>query len=198
MNFLAHVHLSGSSEEVMVGNFIGDFVKGRDMERYSEKVRHGILLHRLIDEFTDNHPVVAESKKRLRPKYRHYAGVIVDVFYDHLLASEWSQYSDEDLRQVAENTYQVVTAHLESLPERVSYVLPYMIRGNWLYNYRKIEGIRRTLEGMSRRTRFNSRMEESYLDLIEHKSDYADEFSRFYPDLQDHARKYLTQAGLPI
>src|SRR5690349_12341831 len=98
MNFLAHIFLSGDDPEIMVGNFIGDFVKGRNLDdRFSSGIVKGIELHRAIDEYTDSHPVVAQSKNRLRPKYRHYAPVIVDVFYDHFLAKNWKNYHPTSL-----------------------------------------------------------------------------------------------------
>jgi acyl carrier protein phosphodiesterase len=92
MNFLAHLHLSGNNPNIMLGNFMGDFVKGKSYrQQYEPEIIKGIELHRSIDEFTDSHPVVTESKNRLRPTYRHYSGVIVDVFYDHFLAANWNQ-----------------------------------------------------------------------------------------------------------
>ncbi len=89
MNFLAHIYLSGNQERVMIGNFIGDFVKGKAWEEFDSAIQRGILLHREIDRYTDDHEVVIKTKERLRPKYHHYAPVISDVFYDHFLASLW-------------------------------------------------------------------------------------------------------------
>ncbi len=104
MNFLAHLFLSGNNAEIMVGNFIGDFVRGKNFhEQYSPSIALGIELHREIDEFTDNHSVVLESKKRLRPKYRHYSPVIIDMFYDHVLAKNWSAHSTTPLDQYAQD-----------------------------------------------------------------------------------------------
>ena len=96
MNFLAHLYLSGNDPLVRLGNFIGDFVKGRDLaDRYEPAIVKGIELHRAIDEFTDQHAIVKQSKMRLRPKYRHYAPVIVDIFYDHFLAAGWDNHSEQ-------------------------------------------------------------------------------------------------------
>src|SRR3954453_2663939 len=109
MNFLAHLYLSGNDPEIMVGNFLGDFVRGRNLlERYKKNIATGIELHRTIDEFTDTHPIVAQSKNRLREKYRHYAAVIVDIFYDHFLAKNWSEYSSELLPDFADRAYQIL------------------------------------------------------------------------------------------
>lgn len=138
MNFLAHLYLSGDDPEIMVGNFIGDFVRGRNMhEQFQQNIAIGIELHREIDEFTDSHLVVMESKKRLRPKYRHYAPVIVDVFYDHFLAIHWPIWHPQSLPDFATYAYSQLEKHEAVLPERVLQMMPYMIRGNWLVNYAK-------------------------------------------------------------
>ena len=109
MNFLAHAYLSNDNPLLLVGNFMGDFVKGRDLhERFDPGIANGVELHRLIDSFTDSHPVVIESKKRLRESYRHYAPVIVDMFYDHFLASMWDNYSNLSLPEFVKRTYDLL------------------------------------------------------------------------------------------
>ena len=191
MNFLAHLNLSGESDDIKLGNFIGDFVKGKEIDSYPEEIRKGIRLHRIIDSYTDSHSIVSESKSKLRNKYRHYSGVIVDVYYDHFLAKNWDMYSSVQLDRFAEDTYELVRSRLSELPERVSNLLYYMSKGNWLYNYQYVEGIRRTLTGMSNRTRFESRMEEAHQDLVDNYQAFASEFDRFYPDLQAEAQSFL-------
>lgn len=184
MNFLAHLYLSGDQEEVMIGNFIGDFVRGRDIySRYSFHLALGIELHREIDEFTDSHPVVLESKVRLRPKYRHYAPVIVDMFYDHFLAANWNQYHTQSLAEYAEKAYKSLQKFGSILPPQVKHLMPYMIEGNWLLNYAKPEGIHRALSGMARRTPYESKMDEAIHDLKLHYKEFDSEFTRFFPDL---------------
>ena len=193
MNFLAHIFLSGDKPKIMVGNFIGDFVKGRNLSgRFEPEIARGIELHRAIDEFTDSHEIVRQSKNRLRPKYRHYAPVIVDVFYDHLLAHNWSTYHPVPLPDFAAHAYGILHEHHASLPEEVKQMLPYMEKGNWLVNYGRIEGIQRALTGMSRRTRFDSKMDESVNDLLQHYDDFNKEFELFFPELKSHAEAFLT------
>ena len=108
MNFLAHLYLSGNNKEVILGNFIADAVKGKELNRYKEQVQVGIRLHRAIDTYTDKHPVVEKSKERLRGKYHKYAGVIVDMFYDHFLAANWNEYSNEPLNKFTSNAYRIL------------------------------------------------------------------------------------------
>jgi len=192
MNFLAHLYLSGTNHKIMLGNFIGDFVKGRSaLEQFDPAIIKGIELHRAIDEFTDSHPVVTESKNRLRPKYRHYSGVIVDIYYDHFLARYWDQYHTDLLPDFADTAYGVVQSHDAILPQEVKFMMPYMIKGNWLVNYSKVEGIGRALSGMARRTTYESKMEESVNDLLENYDAFLKEFTSFFPDLQQHTTQWL-------
>ena len=194
MNFLAHIYLSGDNPKIMVGNFIGDFVKGRNLlDQFEPEIAKGIELHRAIDEFTDHHPVVLESKKRLRPKYRHYAAVIVDVFYDHFLSRYWNNYHPELLLHFSSQTYLTIRSHWDILPEGVKHMLPYMMKDNWLLNYGELEGIERALSGMSRRTRHESRMEESIVDLREYYESFRREFESFFPDLILESERFIDE-----
>src|SRR5689334_7104563 len=113
MNFLAHLHLSGDNEEIKIGNFIADFVKGKNYDDFPAGIRQGIIIHRHIDYFTDTHPVVSESKQRLYATYHKYAAVIVDIFYDHYLATRWEQYSNISLVDFASEFYFMVKKYLQ-------------------------------------------------------------------------------------
>lgn len=185
MNFLAHIYLSGNSDKVMIGNFIGDAVKGNDYLHYDPEVVKGIKLHRKIDEFTDCHPVVIESKNRLRPTYSKYSSVIVDIFYDHFLAASWLEHSEIPLPVFVEKVYQLISDNLEWLPPKVQHLFPYMVSGDWLTNYANLEGIQRTLNGMSRRARFESGMEKAVEDLKRDYDLYKREFDLFFPQLKE-------------
>ncbi|MBL7844908.1 MAG: DUF479 domain-containing protein [Cyclobacteriaceae bacterium] len=194
MNFLAHISLSGDNPKIMVGNFIGDFVKGRNLlEQFEPEIARGIALHRAIDEFTDSHPIVTVSKNRLRPTYRHYSAVIVDMFYDHLLAKNWEQYYTDFLPDFAERSYHTLEKFHHILPEGVKFMLPYMTKGNWLVNYARMEGIERALTGMARRSKHESKMELAVEDLKKNYADFTQEFSIFYPQLQAFSKNWLEQ-----
>lgn len=193
MNFLAHLYLSGDEPKVMVGNFIGDFVKGRHLAtRYEPAVVLGIELHRAIDHFTDTHKIVQQSKKRLEGRYRHYAGVVVDVFYDHFLSSLWSKYHQQPLATFAQESYGILQSHDAILPEEVKLMLPYMVKGNWLVAYSKIEGIQQALTGIASRTPYVSNMEKATADLRDNYEAFAEDFTAFFPQLRDFATEYLT------
>jgi len=191
MNFLAHIFLSGESDELKIGNFIGDFVKASDMKKYSPTINKGIEMHWAIDEFTDQHPVVQKSKDRLRPKYGHYAGVIVDIYYDHFLARNWNDYHKENLRLYVNKQYKMLENHLSILPKKVVHMLPYMVKHDWLYNYQYFDGIERVMEGMANRSNFNSRMEESVVELKKYHHAFEIEFQQFFPELQRNCKAFL-------
>lgn len=192
MNFLAHLYLSGENPGVMIGNFIGDFVKGRNLtERFDADIVRGIELHRGIDDFTDKHPQVRLSKKRLQTKYRHFSAVIVDIFYDHYLAAGWSRFHPLPLNVFAAQAYEILESRRSELPPEVNAMLPYMIRGNWLVGYSYVEGIEKALGGMARRTKFDSRMEEAAADLREHYAEFSREFDAFFPEVLKFSATFL-------
>ena len=194
MNFLAHLYLSGNEPQRMVGNFIGDFVRGRDLvAQFGAGIAEGIELHRAIDEFTDKHPIVKQSKDRLRPTYRHYAPVIVDVFYDHYLASLWSSYHKTPLPEYAAAAYDLIEGHHTIVPTQVKNMMPYMMKGNWLLNYASVEGIHRALTGLSRRTTHVSHMEHASGDLQTHYSEFRQEFEEFFPDLKRYCDRWISE-----
>lgn len=193
MNFLAHIYLSNGHPKIMVGNFIGDFVKGRNYsELYEPGVAKGIELHRLIDEYTDHHPVVQQSKMKLRQKYRHYAAVIVDIFYDHFLSRYWNDYHPTPLPVFASAAYKTIEAHESILPRAVKGMLPYMINENWLVNYGNFHGIGQALNGISRRTQYESKMDESIHELKDLYEEFKTEFNSFMPDIKREAKTFLT------
>ena len=190
MNFLAHLLLSKTDEQIMVGNFIGDFVKGKSLNDYAPKIQKGIRLHRAIDFFTDQHDVVMESKKRLRANFRHYAPVIVDVFYDHFVAKDWEKFTSEPLLDFTKRFYGIMEQYSNAIPQAASNMMYYMSKQNWLFNYQFLEGIDRALTGMSRRTRFNSNMDVAAAALEKDYSYFQNEFDEFFPELQQFVEKF--------
>ena len=191
MNYLAHLYLSGNNHEIMIGNFIADHVKGKQIELFDEEIVKGIKLHRLIDEFTDTHKVVEQSKIRLRSEFGKYSPVIVDVFYDHYLALKWEQYHHEDLSLYADNFYTLLNNNQHRLPIRTQQMIQYMIPQNWLLNYKTIAGINKTLTGMSKRTKFESKMDVAAIYLDRYYSEFGNEFNEYFEEL----RTYVSVVG---
>ncbi len=196
MNFLAHIYLSNDIDDVIIGNFIADNIRGKRYQNYPIGIQKGILLHRQIDSFTDAHPTVRLSTKRLHKNYGHYSGVIVDILYDHFLAKNWKTYSEIDLELYTKRFYDLMMSNFEGLPERTQNMLPYMISGNWLLNYAKIEGIQSVLNGMNRRTKFKSNMNLATRELIQYYKEFESEFTSFFEELitfSDNTLKNLHQ-----
>lgn len=191
MNYLAHTFLSGNDDELLIGNFIADAVKGKQAALYSPGIARGIRLHRLIDTYTDTHPVVAETKARLRPRYRKYAPVVADLYFDHFLASRFDEFSGEPLPQYTDRVYTLINKHFDELPERVQYFFPYMMKQNWLLSYAEVSGIGRALGGLSRRTSFESGMDTAGEELLENYSLYNREFSIFFPELMAYVEETI-------
>jgi len=183
MNFLAHIYLSFDDEEISIGNFIADSIRGNRFQHFPDGIRQGIILHRAIDTYTDAHPVHRQSSKRLHGNHSHFSRVVVDVFYDHFLARNWKQYSSEELQVFAGRFYTLLTAHYEILPEPTKHLMPYMIRDNWLVNYATVEGIDGVLNGLYRRTGKKSNMDKAVVDLREHYDLFEAEFTLFFQDL---------------
>ncbi|PLX10092.1 MAG: DUF479 domain-containing protein [Marinilabiliales bacterium] len=152
MNFLAHIYLSGNNDEVKIGNFIGDYIKGRAYHIYPENIKKGILLHRFIDSFTDGSTYTLDAKQLFAPKYRKYAGIVIDIVYDHFLASNWSKYSFEPLEDFIANFHALLINSNEMLPKAVQNFVPKLIQNERLYSYREIGGIWSVLKTMPKYT----------------------------------------------
>ena len=193
MNFLAHIYLSGDNKYVAIGNFMADSVRGRKYKSYPSEIQKGILLHRGIDTFTDAHHVFRQSTKKLHKNYGHYAGVIVDIFYDHFLAKNWEQYSKVSLETYAANFYRTLEENYDILTEKVKNLMPYMISGNWLLNYATIEGIQSVLDGMNRRTKNQSMMNLATNELQEYYQEFEEEFTSFFKDLIEFSNNKLNE-----
>ena len=193
MNYLAHAYLSFGQDEVLVGNFIGDFVKGKMMATYPDGIRQGIQLHREIDQFTDSHPLVRAGQTYLRPKYGHYATVITDIYFDYFLGKNWESYSGLPLDVFIQNTYSSIQKYEKLLPDRFLGMFEWMRKDNWLLRYSTIEGIQASLTGLSRRTRFDSKMEEAHRTLLEREDEFQVIFFAFFGDLETFAREKLIQ-----
>ena len=191
MNFLSHLFLSGDSEGLIIGNFIADSVKGSDYKKYNPEIQQGILLHRQIDTYTDTHPIVEKSKERLRTNYHKYAGVIVDVYYDHYLAVNWQQYSSEKLSDYTQRIYSLIEKNRDVLPLKSAQFTKYMVHYNILEAYAQLDGIERVMKGMAQRATFESNMENSVNDLKKHYDLFGNEFREFFPELQQFVNEQI-------
>jgi len=183
MNFLAHIYLSNDNSSLQIGNFIADFIKANEYKHLPKKIQQGILLHRQIDTYTDAHLVVRKSKRRLNPRYNLYNGIIIDIFYDHFLAKNWTSYHIEPLAKFTQHFYKLLNDNKALLPLPVNKLIPSIVKDNWLLNYANLEGIEKTLIGMNKRTKNKSHMNLAIVDLKLHYDEFESDFTSFFEDL---------------
>ena len=192
MNFLAHLYLSGNDEDLMIGNFIADGVKGNKYNDYPEGIKQGILLHRFIDDFTDHHPICTESKVLLRPRYHKLSPILCDMIYDHFLARNWSNYHKEPLRAYVDWVYETLRNRWDDLTPRIQHMIPFMIKYDWLYNYQFKEGMESVLMGMSKRVKNGSVLKHGWEEIEKYNVELEDQFTRFFAELQQAVNQQLS------
>jgi acyl carrier protein phosphodiesterase len=186
MNYLAHAFLSRASPELLIGGLLGDFVKGALGERYSPAVRNGILLHRAIDRYTDAHAIVRASCALISPARRRFAGILVDVFYDHFLACHWQRYTELPLEMFTQQVYATLMPHTASYPERLQHILPYMAANDWLASYAGIESVDAAVNGIARRFQRFARaavLADGVQELLHNYAALEQHFLVFFPEL---------------
>jgi acyl carrier protein phosphodiesterase len=196
MNHLAHCFLSFGNEDLLIGNFIGDFVKGSAWKNYPEGVQHGILLHRTIDSFTDNHPAAGQSKERVRHFARRYAGAVTDVLYDYLLALHWDKYSAEPFEVFAEKTYRQLKNRAVEMPPELRERLPRMLAGRFLHGYTHREGLAWVLDRFSRRMVGGMDAGGLTIFFFEEIEAFSGDFQAFFPDLVATAQQRSAELEL--
>lgn len=182
MNFLAHFHTARASDDLLSGSFMGDFVRG-SVEKQEARFRAGIVLHRKVDAFTDEHPLVLESVARLRPACGRYAAVALDVIYDHLLATSWEKWSDESLDEFTRRVYAVLRRDAVSYPERAGRIAASIASGDWLGSYRSEGGIRFALQRMNARVRHGVDLTAGLDVVLADVQTFRDRFEHFFHDL---------------
>lgn len=168
---------------------MADPIKGKDYENYSGDLRRGILLHRKIDSFTDVHPTVYKSAHRLFKRFRHYNGVINDVFYDHFLAKNWTDYHNQNLDKYIAEFYDLIDNNFDRLPPQTQYLFPYMKKQNWLLSYKDTEGIEQILYRMSQRIKGGYELDKAIDELEAYYADYEREFTSFFSEIRSYVEQ---------
>lgn len=192
MNYLAHAHLSFGQPEILVGNMISDFVKGKKQFDYPYIVHKGIQLHRAIDNFTDTHEVTQQIKLFFRPQYRLYAGAFTDVVYDHFLANDISEFKDSDaLKRFTDTVYKILEINYSLLPLAFQGIFPYMVEQNWLYNYKNKWGIEKSFGGLVRRAQYLTESVIAFELFNEHYDAIRELYQFFYLELKKFAADQL-------
>lgn len=198
MNLLAHALLSPPDSGILTGNLVADWVKGRARLALPAEVRAGMELHRRIDNFTDTHPVVAQTAELLAGKWGRYSAVLVDMFFDHVLAVNWGRYCEVPLGIFAARTYAAVNAHRGCLPERCHMALCAMTMDDWLTSYATLDGMRLALTRMSSRLRRAIELAPAVDDFFDHGAEFSAAFAAFFPQLRRHAETPAIPQGTVI
>lgn len=191
MNYLAHAYLSFQHPAILVGNMISDFIKGKKKFDYPANIQIGIHLHRLIDTFTDDHPATKQAKQVFKPYTGLYAGAFMDVVYDHFLAIDENEFPGSSLAQFAAGTYTTLYNNEAVLPPPFAAMLPYMRRHNWLLNYRTLDGIQKSFEGVVRRAAYLNSSADVYQAFINNYHNLKQYYTIFFPALKQFARAEL-------
>ncbi|MCO7570033.1 ACP phosphodiesterase [Pseudomonas chlororaphis] len=190
MNYLAHLHLGGQRPGQLLGSLYGDFVKGRLQGQFAPEVEAAIQLHRRIDTYTDSHPRVSAALSRFSLTRRRYAGIVIDVFFDHCLARDWPQYADRPLQQFTADVYRVLAAEPQ-LPERLAQIAPYMAADDWLGSYRDFQVLEQVLRGIARRLSQPEELTAAMGELERLYQPLSEDFRDFYPQLQAFAVQHI-------
>ena len=188
MNYLAHLFLADDTAESLIGNLGGDFVKGPIGDRFEPAVARGILEHRRIDTFTDGHPAVAAFRRVLTPDHGHYARVIADVFFDHFLSRNWTDYSTETFDEFLGRVFSKLDTRVDAMPERLRASYPRMRDGEWFRSYATLEGMSTALYYLSRRFSRRPRLEGATRFLVDRRTDLEQQFHLFFPDVIAYAK----------
>lgn len=184
MNFLAHIYLSGADPLVQLGNFMADSIKGKQWQAYEGGVLKGIQMHRFIDSYTDAHSIFRQTTQLFHPQLHHYAGVAVDMVYDHYLARDFHQYHSLPLAEFAENFYRQLEINAALLPENIQRFAPYMIEQNWLVAYAQLDGWANIMRQMARRGTHTHVLLHARQVLEANYTRIEQQFCEFFTDIQ--------------
>jgi acyl carrier protein phosphodiesterase len=190
MNYLAHAYLAESSDEFLIGSIMGDFVKGPIDDLFNPQIANGVLFHRRVDAFADNHAMSRASRNLFSPRCRRYAGVILDICYDHFLSKNWSVYTDSDLSEFITRVYETLQRYHNILPASLQSVLPRMVQQDWLSCYRTLVGVDTTLGRIAQRINRENTLDESIGEIRKNYGQLERNFHVFFPDLIDFAKPF--------
>ena len=184
MNYLAHIYLARHSDRAMLGAMLGDFVRADFAGKYGAEMETEILIHRKVDAYTDSHPVVKAAREKFESGRRRFAGIVLDVFYDHALAQNWSSYCGIPLDDFIGDFYRALLENRALLPQRLAEIVPMIVDENWLGSYRDIAGFETTVRRISRRlSRNGDLVRDGLLDVRENYAFLCDGFDEFFPQL---------------
>lgn len=202
MNYLSHIFLSGDNEDIILGNFLGDYVKGNlqklDQTLYSKEVILGLKLHRQIDTFTDSHPVVKKSISRVRPHFHKFSGIVIDMFYDHIFAKNFHHFSDIALEDFSMSFYDLLRKREDEIPSALDRMVISMTTRDWLTNYSNLDGLRWSLKGIASRISYQSGIENATEVIEKNYPLFEEDFFHFFPEIQQFCTEYIEKGMLDL
>ena len=200
MNYLAHIYLARHSDDAMFGALLGDFVKMDGASQFDLTIAREILLHRKIDSYTDQHPIIQHARSLFVAQRRRYAGIALDIFYDHVLIKHWTRYSDLDLDLFITEFYQSLLSRQPLFPENLAYIAPRLVEQDWLRSYAEIAGVSTAIHRVSSRLSRNGQLlKETSIDLEANYKILEQGFMDFFPELIDYVaqqRQLMLESGI--
>jgi len=195
LNHLAHALLSGPDADLQLGSLLGDFWRGAPDPEWTAGVRAGVILHRKIDVYTDSHPQVSAARALFEPPFRRYAGILIDIYFDHVLARDWSLHATDSLAEFSARIGDLLDRHARWLPADLNRFAGYFHRHGLFGAYAQRATIDQVLVGVSGRLRHPNLLGEAGPALWERSNELDAAFARFFPDLADYARRQLDLLG---
>ena len=191
MNYLAHIVLSGENTDVMIGNFIGDFIKGNSFNNYPKELRKGMLLHRAMDSFTDSHPLTLKSKRRFYTEFPKVGGIITDILYDYFLCQHWNKFYHIELDTFIKNTYKTLEENKHQFPKDMEYLYRHLTTNDWFQRYKTQEGTALSLTQIGNRMNYSKDLSLAF-EIVNNNIDaFYDEFDVFYKELKDFCAQFI-------
>lgn len=191
MNLVAHQFLSFNNPSLQIGNLLGEVVKGNKYNDYPEDIKKGILLHRAIDTFTDQHDVVKKSTSYFHDSQNKYAPILVDLLYDYILIKQWNKYNSKTFESFTSNCYELFHLNYDNFPHRLQHMLDYLLKHDWFNNYSTLDGIQLTLSGISKRTTFDNNLPYALATMKKYEEEIENDFNIFFPELIAHCKDFI-------
>ncbi|MBS7333835.1 MAG: DUF479 domain-containing protein [Weeksellaceae bacterium] len=191
MNLVAHQYLSFNNPSLQLGNFLGEVVKGNKYNDYPDDIKLGILLHREIDSFTDSHDVVKRSSTYFHSTQHKYSPIVVDLVYDYFLIKHWRKYHPTSFQLFKENCYDLFSYNTENFPPNLQEMLNHLLKNDWFENYSTIEGIQKTLTGISKRVNFDNNLTNTASTIFQYETELEKDFLEFFPELVQFSKDFI-------
>ncbi|KPH90292.1 ACP phosphodiesterase [Pseudoalteromonas undina] len=196
MNYLAHLYLAKPTADSHFGNLLGDFGGQRQLTYIPTSVKSALDNHYLVDKFTDAHPLVKEAKQLFSPKRRRFAGVAVDVVFDHFLIQHWQQFNNQSLIDFKQTSYALLDKRITVMPTRMQRVVTSMTQNDWFKEYESVDGVGRALDNIAKRIRFTNNFAGTAEDITRHYSELDGLFLAFFPELIEHVNEFNLESAL--